>query len=122
MQTVLLIDDNAQLLAYCRRLLEENGYRVAEARDGRAGLDAFRRERPDVVVCDVFMPVMDGLGFLREARAIDSGAKVIAMSGGGDFVHGDYLHAARLMGATGVLDKPFGRARLLDAVRTALAG
>jgi CheY-like chemotaxis protein len=121
-QTILVIDDDPCLRAVCRALLEKDGYRVVEAPDGKAGLDAFGQERPDLAVCDVVMPVMDGLGFLREVRRRHPGAKVVVMSAGGACAPGDFLHAALQIGAAAALDKTSGMARLLDAVRVALAG
>jgi len=54
--TVLLIDDDHQLRPFYRLALERAGYRVVDAAGGLKGLRAYRRERADVVVCDVFMP------------------------------------------------------------------
>ena len=65
---VLVIDDNNGMRAYLRSILEPH-YNVSEAVDGRQGLERARREVPKLVVCDVMMPVMDGLEFTRRLKA-----------------------------------------------------
>ncbi len=67
--TVLVADDHADIRAYLRRHLEAAGYRVAEAEDGQAALDRIRERLPDLVVSDVMMPRLDGLGLCRALRA-----------------------------------------------------
>ena len=60
MPRVLVIDDEAPIRLLCRVNLEAAGIDVTEAEDGRAGLEAARKERPDVILLDVMMPEMDG--------------------------------------------------------------
>jgi CheY-like chemotaxis protein len=121
-QTILVIEDNPQARQLFCWALEKAGYRALGAGDGREGLAAFRSARPDLVVCDLFMPEMDGLGFLLELRKHHPGAKVVAISGGGRDAPGDFLHAAMLLGAVAALSKPVETEELLGAVRAALAG
>ena len=64
---VLIIDDNNGMRAYLRSILKGK-YSVSEAADGRQGLEKARREVPKIVVCDVMMPVMDGLEFTRRLK------------------------------------------------------
>lgn len=65
---VLIIDDNNGMRAYLRSILQDH-YNVTEAVDGQQGLERARREVPKLVVCDVMMPVMDGLEFTRRLKA-----------------------------------------------------
>jgi PAS domain S-box-containing protein len=65
---ILLADDNGDMRDYVRRLLEQAGYAVTPVGDGAAALAALRRDRADLVLTDVMMPVLDGLGLLREIR------------------------------------------------------
>jgi signal transduction histidine kinase/DNA-binding response OmpR family regulator len=65
---VLIIDDNDDVRAYLRAILKDR-YHVTEAVDGRSGLSLARKTVPDIVVCDVMMPVMDGLHFTRALKA-----------------------------------------------------
>lgn len=65
---VLIIDDNNGMRTYLRSILQDH-YNVSEAVDGQQGLERARREVPKLVVCDVMMPVMDGLEFTRRLKA-----------------------------------------------------
>ena len=65
--TILIIDDNNDIRQYERTLLQDY-YFVLEASDGREGLEIARKEVPDLVICDVMMPVMDGLGFTQPLK------------------------------------------------------
>ena len=67
--TVLVADDHADIRAYVRRHLESAGYRVIEAADGEEALALARERLPDLVVSDVMMPRLDGLGLCRALRA-----------------------------------------------------
>jgi two-component system, cell cycle response regulator DivK len=66
---ILVIEDNAANLELARYLLEAGGYTVLTAEDGEEGLRSARRDRPDLVVSDLQMPVMDGYEFLAHFRA-----------------------------------------------------
>ena len=67
--TVLVVEDQPDVRAYVRRHVEKAGYRVIEAADGEAGLEAVRAWLPDLVVSDVMMPRLDGLGLCRALKA-----------------------------------------------------
>jgi CheY-like chemotaxis protein len=66
---VLLIDDNRPSLELMRYLLNAFGYTPLEARDGVDGLEAIRRERPDLVLCDIDLPSLDGYALAGRAKA-----------------------------------------------------
>lgn len=66
--TVLVVDDDDDVRLLCRVNLEFEGYRVREAVDGRAALDAVAAERPDVVLLDVMLPEIDGWAVLAELK------------------------------------------------------
>ena len=72
----LVIDDLQDNRAVLRHALEREGWTVAEAVDGRTGLEAFGRQRPALILLDLMMPVMDGFEFLRELRAREDGRGV----------------------------------------------
>jgi PAS domain S-box-containing protein len=65
---VLVVDDNADLREYMRRILSQAGHEVAVAVDGQEALEAVRARLPDLIVSDVMMPRLDGFGLLRELR------------------------------------------------------
>jgi diguanylate cyclase (GGDEF)-like protein len=67
--TILVVDDSTAIRRIISRTLLDSGYRVVEAADGRAALAACRADRPDLMLLDIDMPVMDGPTTLREMRA-----------------------------------------------------
>jgi two-component system chemotaxis response regulator CheY len=67
-RSCLVVDDSRVVRKVARRILEANGYAVAEAGDGQQALDACRAGLPDIVLLDWNMPVMDGITFLRALR------------------------------------------------------
>ncbi|GAB3286331.1 response regulator [Parahaliea aestuarii] len=68
---VLVIEDSEVNLELVRYLLEAHGYRVHAAGDGRAGIEAARRELPDLILCDIQMPHMDGYAVARQLKQIE---------------------------------------------------
>lgn len=68
MKTVLLIEDNADMRRNIATILEMENYAVETCADGRAGLEAARARRPDLILCDVMMPDLDGYEVLKALR------------------------------------------------------
>ena len=66
---VLVVDDDETIREFVATLLDCEGYRVRTAADGREALDALEAWRPDLIVLDMLMPVMDGAAFLRAQQA-----------------------------------------------------
>jgi DNA-binding response OmpR family regulator len=66
--TILVVDDEKDLVRMIRYILEKEGYRVIAACDGKSGLTAIRRSKPDLVILDPRLPKMDGLDILRLLR------------------------------------------------------
>jgi DNA-binding response OmpR family regulator len=121
MPRILVVDDDPNLRTAIRRILEPEGFEIEEASEGRNAMRAFRARSADLVLCDVFMPEKDGLEVLRELAREFSGARVVAMSGGGLRGTMNLLPMAQGLGATAVLCKPFERAELLAVVRQSLS-
>jgi DNA-binding NarL/FixJ family response regulator len=69
MKTVLLIEDNADMRRNITTILEMENYRVIACADGRSGINRARESSPDVILCDIMMPELDGYGVLREVRS-----------------------------------------------------
>lgn len=116
--TILIVDDEEGLRTVVRSVLEADGYFVVEASDGEAGLAAVREQRPDLVLCDIEMPRMDGFDVLRRFR--ETGAPAVPFV----FLTG---RAARTdmrkgmnLGADDFLTKPFTAEELRSAVVTRL--
>jgi CheY-like chemotaxis protein len=71
---VLIVEDDVRVRGVLRDVFVADGYQCRVAANGREGLDAFQRERPPLTLTGIRMPVMDGLDFIKRARAIDGGA------------------------------------------------
>ena len=113
---VLVIDDMEGVRRFVKRALERAGHEVLLIEDGKHAAQATAQGLPDVVLTDIFMPGHDGLQTIRELQADAPQLPIIAMSGGGSSVPGDYLSLAKKLGASVVLRKPFTVAELLAAV------
>jgi CheY-like chemotaxis protein len=113
LRTVLVVDDELGILLVLEAVLDEAGYRVVTAGNGRQGLELARAERPDLVLLDWMMPVMDGPATAAAMRADPALARVpvVAMSGAPEASLRRHLD-----GFAGFLRKPFGDAELLAAV------
>lgn len=120
---VLVADDQALIRLGLRVLLEteDDTTMVGEAADGRAALEAVRRTRPDVVLMDIRMPVMDGIETLREITADQAlaGTRVIMLT---TFELDEYVFDALRAGASGFLIKDTEPAELLRAIRVVARG
>ena len=119
MKRVLVIDDDAPTRLLCRVLLEEEGYQVTEAADGAEGVLRFTERPADAVLCDVYMPEMDGLETIEHLTSEFLGVRIVAMSAGFPEQHALTALCKRL-GAVTSLAKPFTRGELLRAVRAAV--
>ena len=120
MQRILVIDDEAPMREMLAGMLGQEGYEVDSASDGDAGLEAFRRCRPDVVVTDILMPRTGGLVAIREMRDLDPEVKIVAISGGGRDGKLNFLSTARTFPGVQTLQKPFRHTELIAAVRSVL--
>jgi CheY-like chemotaxis protein len=68
-KTVLIVDDESTVVDVLCTILEDEGYRVLVAENGRAGMEVLAKERPDMVLCDMMMPVVDGAQMCRTMKA-----------------------------------------------------
>ena len=119
MQTVLVIEDEAPLRANIVRILSAEGYRVVAAADGDEGVRRVLEERPDLVICDILMPRLDGFGVLAALRSRPETAALpfIFLTASADK---DDLARGLKSGANEYVTKPFKIAGLLAAVRRLL--
>jgi CheY-like chemotaxis protein len=100
MKTVLVVEDDAAIAELMRGILEDEGYHVLAASDGLAALEQLRRQRCDLVIADLMMPVMDGRD-LRRALEATPAIPVVLMTAASQITAED----RRLFSA--VLQKPF---------------
>lgn len=115
-QLILVVDDEAKLVSVVKGYLEQAGYRVVAASNGREALFAARDHQPDLIILDMMMPVMDGLEFLRHYRR-DGLAPIIALTARVDET--DKILGLE-MGADDYITKPFSPRELVARVRAVL--
>lgn len=116
--TLLIIDDDEVVRESLAAYLEDSNFKVLQALNGLQGLQIFESEQPDLVICDLRMPQIDGLELIRRIRQTASETPIIVLSGAG--VMSDAVEALRL-GAADYLIKPLGDLAVLEhSVRRAL--
>jgi len=119
MTKILIIEDEEPIRRVLVRILsdEDSNYKISEATDGKEGLNLIKKEKFDLVLCDIKMPKMDGIEVLQAANAKNISAPFIMLTG-----HGNVETAVEAMklGAYDFISKPPDLNRLLTAVRHAL--
>ncbi|MEN8178450.1 MAG: response regulator [Pseudomonadota bacterium] len=115
---ILTIEDDPTIRENIVAYLEDSGYEMLEAADGQQGLEQFHEKQPDLVLCDLRMPKLDGLDVLRELTQASPDTPVIIVSGAG--MIGDAIQALK-RGAWDYITKPIPDMRILEvAVNKAL--
>jgi two-component system, cell cycle response regulator DivK len=118
-QTILYVEDNEYNRKIVRQLLARTSYRLIEAVDGEAGVEAARRELPDLILMDVQLPKMSGLDATRLLRNDPATGHIPILVITSFALSGDRERAAEA-GATGYLAKPYSPRELLARVREIL--
>ena len=118
--SILIIDDEDQIRALLRVILEEAGYRIFEAANGKTANRIFLEEKIDLIITDIIMPEKDGIETIMEFREKSPDVKIIAISGGGHIGPEGYLHTAKQLGASDTITKPFSQEKIVKAVQDAL--
>lgn len=125
MSRILVIDDDVAVRGAIKTVLEMEGHEVVLAGNGRAGIGAVEAERFDLVICDIFMPGMDGIETINAFHQSNPQMPVIAISGfmfrDGQSPAPDYLSLSTKLGAAYSLRKPFRPQELLKVVRECTA-
>jgi CheY-like chemotaxis protein len=118
--TILVIEDEAPIRANLLRFLALEGYRTVEAENGRIGLERARAERPDLILCDVMMPEMDGFAVIAAVREDPNLSSVpfIFLTASAEK---EALAAGLSLGASDYVTKPFQIGELAALVRRRLA-
>jgi DNA-binding response OmpR family regulator len=113
-KTILLVDDDADILSAVRAFLDKKGYRVLTASDGNKGLAIAERDGPDLVVVDMMMPKQSGFIVVEKLRARpDGGPRLIMITGNEGNRHRAY---AEFLGVDDYIRKPFALERLLESI------
>ncbi|KAA3656944.1 MAG: DNA-binding response regulator [Chloroflexi bacterium] len=115
-KTIMVVDDEERLVSLVRAYLEQNGFRVVTADNGRNALFLARQEKPDLIILDVMMPEMDGYEFMRLHQR-DSDTPIILLTAK---VEEDDKVIGLEMGADDYITKPFSPRELMARVRAML--
>jgi len=116
---ILIVDDDVELSDGLRTVLERQGYRVIQARDGQTGKQLVYQHHPDLVLLDMMMPRMGGYPVLEHFKGKADAPPIIMMTANEGSRHKAY---AEYLGVVAYLRKPFAMERLLEAVDGALSG
>ena len=116
-KTILVVDDEDGVRESVREVLSDEGYRVVDTADGTRVLQIIREERPELVLLDIWMPQIDGIGLLKEIKSQEPDINVVMVSG-----HGNIHTAvtATKFGAFDFIEKPVSLDGLLLTVQRAL--
>lgn len=119
MKKILIIEDNQEVRENTAEILELSNYKVITAPDGKVGVDLARKEMPDLIICDVMMPELDGFGVLHvlSKNAATAGIPFIFLTAKAEK---DDMRKGMNLGADDYLTKPFDDLELLDAVEIRL--
>ncbi len=113
-KTVLLVDDDNEILESMRTVLEAKGYRVMVARDGNSGLTVAERENPDLLILDMMMPKKSGFLVLEKLKGRPGGLiPTIMITGNEGSRHRAY---AEMLGVRDYIRKPFAMEKLVRSV------
>src|SRR5215831_19268475 len=119
MKRILVIEDEPEMRRNIATLLRFQDYEAIAAENGRVGVEAARRESPDLILCDVMMPELDGYGVLQELQTDAALTRIpfIFLTAKGER---DDLRSGMNLGADDYLTKPVANADLIRAVETRL--
>jgi DNA-binding response OmpR family regulator len=110
---ILIVDDDMELSDGLRAILERQGHRVLQARDGHQGKQQIYNQRPDLVILDMMMPRMGGYPVLEHFKDKADAPPIIMITANEGSRHQAY---AEYLGVVDYIRKPFAMERLLDAV------
>ena len=113
---ILIVEDEANMRHMLKILLGKSGYEVKTAADGKEGMDAIEREQFHFILCDIKMPRMDGMTFLKSAKEKLIDTTVIMMSAYGTV---DTAIEAMKLGAYDYISKPFKTDEVLLTLKKA---
>ena len=118
LRTILLVDDDNEIIESMRTVLENKGYRIIVARDGNAGLTFAERENPDLIVLDMMMPKKSGFLVLEKLKGRPGGLiPTIMITGNEGSRHRAY---AEMLGVKDYIRKPFAMEKLVKSVEKLL--
>lgn len=118
-KTILIVDDDRELVDGLRAVLDRQGFRVITAHDGHQAKTAIYNQRPDLVILDMMMPRMGGYPVLEHFKGKPEAPPIIMVTANEGSRHKAY---AEYLGVIEYIRKPFATEKLLDAVAKAFRG
>jgi DNA-binding response OmpR family regulator len=115
---ILVVDDDVELSDGLRSVLERQGYRVLQARDGQQGKQMVYQHKPNLIILDMMMPRMGGYPVLEHFRGKTEAPPIIMITANEGSRHKAY---AEYLGVVDYIRKPFAMERLMEAVTKALS-
>ncbi len=119
MAKILIVEDEDDIRNNLRRFLRLEGYEVVEAENGRRGVEEALKQLPDLVICDLMMPELDGFAVLREVRG-NPATRHIAFCFLTASAERDTRHEGLAQGADEYVTKPFNLAEMRELIRRML--
>ena len=119
MKHILLIEDNKEVRENTAEILELAGFKVSTASDGKKGVEDVKKEKPDLIICDIMMPVLDGYGVLHLLSKNEETANIpfIFLTAKTERLE---IRKGMDMGADDYISKPFEKTELLNAIESRL--
>jgi DNA-binding response OmpR family regulator len=117
-KTILIVDDDYELSDGIRAVLEAQGHKVMQARDGQQGKQMVYNHRPDLVILDMMMPRMGGYPVLEHFKGKTDAPPIIMITANEGSRHKAY---AEFLGVVDYIRKPFAMERLMEAVEKGLS-
>ena len=118
LRTILIVDDDHEILESMRTVLENKGFRILAARDGNAGLMIAERENPDLIILDMMMPKKSGFLVLEKLKSRPGGLiPTIMITGNEGSRHRAY---AEMLGVRDYIRKPFAMEKLVRSIERVL--
>ena len=119
MKKILIIDDSSFQRKIITSILQEAGYSLVAADNGKDGLALAAKEQPDLVITDLLMPEYDGFYFLEQVRSNKTHLPVLILTSD---IQNSTRDKCMALGAVGVINKPVKKETLLPAVKSVFAG
>ncbi|MCS7143424.1 MAG: response regulator [Archaeoglobaceae archaeon] len=110
MRSVMIVDDETAMREILKIMLKD--YKVLEASNGREAVELYKKEKPDLVLMDIMMPVMSGIDAVKEIKKINPNAKIIAITAYASSKGEKAIEA----GVDRILKKPFTRKEILKII------
>lgn len=120
MARLLVIDDDNDFRKMLLLMLENAGYEVVEAENGKEAILFYDKEQIDLVVTDIFMPEKEGIETINELVKLNPKIKIIAISGGGVRSQFSFLSQSVDFGVQMIFEKPFKRGDFLKGIKKLL--